>query len=234
MSDSRSHILNRIRSAKKDILGAASDSGLAGARLQDHPANLIPERGNLDKESRIALFVEEAEKVDASIVRINASDQIPQEVAQFLKQNNLPTKIRSAPSLNHLPWGTTLLETTEGVAVGDDEVGITKAFAGVAETGTLINHSGPDAPTTLNFLPPTNIAVIQADQIYGNYEEVWTKLRGQSDGGPRKTRTVQEFMPRTVNFITGPSRTADIEQTLLLGAHGPQRLHIIIVDDELS
>ena len=234
MNDSREYILNRVRSAKKDIQGATSDSKLAGIRLQDHPTNLIPKRGDLDKEARIALFIVEAEKVETTIVRIRASDQIPQEVVQYLKQNNLPSKIKTASSLGNLPWGTTLLETEEGVAVGEDEVSITQAFAGVAETGTLIKHSGPDAPTTLNFLPPTNIAVIEADEIYGNYEEVWKKLRGQSDENPQKTKTVKEFMPRTVNFITGPSRTADIEQTLLLGAHGPQRLHIIIVDDELS
>ena len=96
---------------------------------------------------------------------------------------------------------------------------LTHAFAGIAETGTLMLRSGADAPTTLNFLPDTNIVLIEAGRIVGAYEEAWAMLRAA--GGA---------MPRTVNFITGPSRSADIEQTLQLGAHGPRRLHILLLD----
>ncbi len=229
MRGSRQAILDRVRAAKKDML-AATDSQAAGTRLQDHPANLIPKRGSLDKESRIALFKEEAEKVNASVVRVAAGEQIPQEVARFLKENNIPPKVKSAPRLKNLPWSTTLLEVDSGIADGDDAVSVTSAFAAVAETGTLVVHSGPDMPTTLNFLPLTNIAVIEADKIYGNYEQAFNKLR-QKDG---ENQPLLDYMPRTLCFITGPSRSADIEQTLLLGAHGPQRLHIIIIDDELG
>ena len=59
------------------------------------------------------------------------------------------------------------------------------------------------------------------DRIVGAYEDAWQRLRGQFGSG---------VMPRVVNWITGPSRTADIEQTLLLGAHGPKRLHILLID----
>ena len=80
--------------------------------------------------------------------------------------------------------------------------------------------SGADNPTTLNFLPETHIVVLESGDLVGTYEEVWTRLREKFGEGE---------MPRTVNMITGPSRTADIEQTLELGAHGPRRLHVIIL-----
>ena len=96
---------------------------------------------------------------------------------------------------------------------------------GFAETGTLMMTSGPDHPSTLNFLPETHIVVLPAERIGGAYEEGWAHLR--AEGGPDADAS---FMPRTVNLVTGPSRTADIEQTIALGAHGPRRLHIVIVE----
>ena len=141
-------------------------------------------------------------------------------------ENNLPAEIRVSPSLQGVPWtGQPMLNLTDGIAQGSDSASISRAFGGVAETGTLVFLSGPENPTTLNFVPPIHIAVIAATDIDGDYEAVWARLRAQF--GPESA----DFMPRTVNWITGPSRTADIEQTLLLGAHGPQQLHIIIVDD---
>ena len=94
------------------------------------------------------------------------------------------------------------------------------AEAGVAETGTLVLLSGPDNPTTINFLPDTHVVVVRAADILGDYESVWRRLRERLGPG---------VMPRLVNLVTGPSRSADIEQTLLLGAHGPRALHIIVV-----
>ena len=120
-----------------------------------------------------------------------------------------------------------MLERDVGIAAGADTVGLSRAFAGVAETGTLVFLSGPDNPTTVNFLPPTHIAVLRAGDLAGSYEQVWARVRAESGENAEKTQ-----LPRTVNWITGPSRTADIEQTLLLGAHGPQRLHIVVVDDD--
>jgi L-lactate dehydrogenase complex protein LldG len=99
---------------------------------------------------------------------------------------------------------------------------VSHAFAGVAETGTLVLTSGRDNPTTLNFLPDNHIVVVEAKDVVGDYETVWQRLRERFGTGN---------LPRTVNMITGPSRSADIEQTLILGAHGPRRLHVIIVGD---
>ena len=228
MTSSRQYILDRVRAAKKDMLATTDPVG-AAERLQRHAVNLVPERGNLDKIARLNLFKEEAEKVNASVVQLGSADKVPREVARFLKESNIPPKIKMAPRLKDLPWSSTLLETDSGIADRDDAVSVTSAFAGVAETGTLVTISGADTPTTLNFLPLTNIAIVEAGKIYGDYEQAFAKLRQIN---PEKQAPI-DYMPRTLNFITGPSRSADIEQTLLLGAHGPQRLHIIIVDDEL-
>jgi L-lactate dehydrogenase complex protein LldG len=89
--------------------------------------------------------------------------------------------------------------------------------------------SGPEHPTTLNILPETHVIILGREQVLGSYEDGWARLRTarrQEDGG--------WSMPRTVNFITGPSRSADIEQKLQMGAHGPRRVHIIIVDSGLG
>jgi len=220
----REEILGKIRRVREQRGGEASMAAV-DTRLRDHPANLVPKRGQVDLAQRLELFQEEAEKVDATVARVPGRQAVPGEVARYLKASNLGTRIKIAPSLSKYAWADTLLEVEPGAASAADVVSVTEAFAGVAETGTLIACSGQDNPTTLNFLPPNNVMIVAVSDMAGSYEEVWQRLRGTVAPG-------HPFMPRTVNFITGPSRSADIEQTLLLGAHGPQRLHIIVVEDE--
>src|SRR5205085_6001380 len=112
------------------------------------------------------------------------------------------------------------LHLRRGKASPGDQVSMTPAFAAIAETGTLMLTSGAETPSTLNFLPDTHVVVLEAGQVVPTYEEGWTRLRARGD------------MPRTVNFITGPSRTGDIEQRIQLGAHGPRRLHVVLVDEK--
>jgi L-lactate dehydrogenase complex protein LldG len=129
--------------------------------------------------------------------------------------------------LDSIPWEQrSMLEIRRGRAEGGDAVGVTACFAGVAETGTLMLISGPESPTRNNFLPDTHIVVMRGDQVVATYEDGWTRLRQQ-----RRQADGSWEMPRTVNFITGPSRTGDIEQRIELGAHGPRRLHIILIGD---
>ena len=110
-----------------------------------------------------------------------------------------------------------------GRSDGQDLVAVSHAFGGVAETGTLAMVSGAENPTTLNFLPDNAIVVVSAKDIDG-------RLRRRSGTGCA-TAYGKGVMPRTVNWITGPSRSGDIEQTMLLGAHGPRSVHIVIVKD---
>ncbi len=130
------------------------------------------------------------------------------------------------PWLGSLGWERQpLLAIRRGKAEPSDEVGVTVAFSAIAETGTLMLLSGPETPTTLNLLPETHIVVLRESQIVGAYEEAWARLRLARGGEGGAVA-----MPRTVNFITGPSRSADIEQQLQMGAHGPRRLHIVLVE----
>jgi L-lactate dehydrogenase complex protein LldG len=191
------------------------------ARLAAAPEGVIPARGR--SGDPVALFHAEAERVFATVEQVATPAEIPVRIADFLRAKNLPPRLRKGDDayLATLPWTETTLSVEAGPAQAEDHVSLSRAFAGIAETGTLALVSGSDNPTTLNFLPETHILVIEADKIVGDYETFWEMLRAAYGEGA---------MPRTVNFITGPSRSADIEQTLLLGAHGPRALHIIIVD----
>jgi len=202
--------------------------GAVEARLLSPQRNIVPQRGQLEGEELLELFIRQATTVDATLARVSSDDEVPEAVADYLKQSNLPPRIRIAPhpDLQALPWSAKapLLQVAEGRADPEDLVSVTPAFAGVAETGTLVLHSGAETPTTLNFLPETHVVILRASQVVGAYEEVWDLLRA----------TYPQGLPRSVNMITGPSRTADIEQRLELGAHGPRRLHIVLIEDERS
>ena len=201
-------------------------------RIAKPTPNLVPARTDISQDERIELFTSMAEAVFATVDRVAGADAVPGAVADYLAQHNLPPALVMAPdpTLDDYPWGERpMLAIRRGRAEEADRVGVTGAVMGFAETGTLMMASGPNHPSTLNFLPETHIVVLPAERIGGAYEEGWAHLR--AEGGPDGDGG---FMPRTVNLVTGPSRTADIEQTITLGAHGPRRLHIVIVDGDES
>jgi L-lactate dehydrogenase complex protein LldG len=222
----RDQILGGIRKAlKREALGPEAGAALE-ARLDRHERNLIPARSTrLDDAGRIELFLEMAQAVQTSISRVADPAAVPTAIAEYLAQNNLPAEIKMAPdpALAAYPWADRpLLSIRHGKAEDKDAVSVTGAFAAIAETGTLMLVSGPESPTTLNLMPDTHIVVLRADQVVGPYEAAWDRLR---------LRQGDKALPRTVNFITGPSRTGDIEQRIELGAHGPRRLHIVLVEE---
>jgi L-lactate dehydrogenase complex protein LldG len=224
MSSSRDTIFASIRRSLHVKGDERIRAGIVDERLDRAPKGVVPERGQLDAAGKLALFIEKAEGVQASITRVASAAHVPAEVARYLRDNNLPAAIRmgSDARLAAMPWRETALDLSSGRSRGLDLSGISHAEAGIAETGTLALVSGPENPTTLNFLPDNHIVVLRAADIAGDLEAIWTKLRKRYGKGA---------MPRTVNFITGPSRSGDIEQTILLGAHGPRALHIVIVED---
>jgi L-lactate dehydrogenase complex protein LldG len=192
------------------------------ARLAAAPIGIIPTRGQGTLRERADTFKTEAARAQASVVEVAAAADAPGEIARFLRENNLPAVLRMGEDarLGALPWDATALEISHGPSDGHDLNAVSAAFAAIAETGTLALVSGRDNPTTLNFLPDNHIVVAFAADLVGDLESVFAKLRAVYGAGAA---------PRTLNFITGPSRSADIEQTLLLGAHGPRRLHIVLV-----
>jgi L-lactate dehydrogenase complex protein LldG len=223
MNSARDDILAGIRRGLgRGAVGAETAAELA-ERVAAHRRNLVPARAaGLDHAGRVDLFVAMADEVQTTVARVASQDEVPGEVVRYLAAENLPAELVMAPDpgLDAIPWDQRpLLQIRRGRAEHGDAVSLTPCLAAVAETGTLLLVSGADTPTTLNFLPDTHIVVLHAGQVVASYEDGWDLVREQRE------------WPRTVNLITGPSRTGDIEQRIQLGAHGPRRLHVVLVED---
>lgn len=193
------------------------------ARLKHHPRGIVPARGQKPARERLALFVQMAEAAKTSISILGTKEEIPSAVAAYLRSKNLPQSIRHGEDerLALIPWAKQpALEVTKGASDGNQLVSVSYSFGAVAETGTLVMVSGPGNPTTLNFLPDHHLVIVDERDIAGDYETIWDRIR---------ERFGANEMPRAVNWITGPSRSGDIEQTHLLGAHGPRSLHVLVV-----
>ena len=192
-------------------------------RIAKAPRGIVPARGQLSGEALLALFEEQALATLATIERVPSRDKVPDAIADYLRRSNLPARLRMGADerLAQMPWSKTALEISHGKSEGGDLIAVNHAFAGVAETGTLVITSRPDNPSTLNFLPAHALVGAAAQEVRGAYEDVWQRLRERDGKG---------HMPRTVNWITGPSRSGDIEQKLLLGAHGPRSVHVVLVE----
>ncbi len=218
----RDAILGRIRRSLGVTKGDPGRRAIVIARLEGAPKGVIPARGQVPPAEQKALFRKMAEKVSATVAELASRDEVPKVIAEYLRGHNLPATVRIGedPLLTRLPWDKTQIEVTRGASDGHDPVSVSHAVAGVAESGTLVLTSGMENPSTLNFLPETHIVVLSGKDIVGDYETVWAKLRTHYGKG---------MLPRTVNLVTGPSRSGDIEQTIILGAHGPRRLHILVV-----
>ena len=168
---SRDAMLARIRSkvskGNEEQRRAAVD-----AYLTAHRRNLIPARGQGDDEHRLRVFTEMMQAVGGSVEVVDDINDVPHAAANYLRQNNLPAHIRRGGDavLARLPWHRGILDVSVGRAEEADRASITRAFAGVAETGTIIQISGSDNPTTLNFLPEVHIAVLEMENLFaGNH-----------------------------------------------------------------
>ncbi len=215
MNPARHTILNNIRqSYGRNELEAQTiktlEARLASASVHEQPAL---------EQALIPKFIKQLEKVASTLENIPHAKEIPFAILEFLQQHDLPQTMVVDSHLKGLPWPNKL-DLAFRAANANDVVSVSQAFAGIAETGSLVLLSHPKSPTTLNFLPSNHIVVLHKNDLVAHIEDVWTRLRTQS-------------MPRTVNLITGPSRTADIEQTIQLGAHGPRRLHVIFCEKSL-
>lgn len=216
MSGARERVLANIRAALNRN-GALADSVTAvlDTRIEKPRANVKPAVSG----EAVANFVAKMEAVHAAVIRVAAMDKVSEAVEAHLTQHGISPELVVAPDpeLEGIPWSNRFA-IERRAARGDDRVSVTGAFAGIAETGTLVLLSGPESPTTLNFLPDDHIVVLRVDRIVVHMEDAWARLRKERGN-----------MPRTVNLITGPSKTADVEQTIQEGAHGPRRLRVILV-----
>ncbi len=220
----RETMLDRIRAGVNDGTAIKKRRDAVAQRLGgNQPPHLIPERAKQDAAGLKALFTQHLVGQTATVLDVATAADIPSTIAGYLRNHNLALRLRMGADdrLQQLPWSKEPTLTCErGHARPDDAVSLSHAVSGVAETGTLVMASGTDNPVTLNYLPETHIVVVRAADIVGNYEAAFDRVRALLGRGT---------MPRTLNLISGPSRTADIGGRLVVGAHGPRRLCVLIV-----
>jgi L-lactate dehydrogenase complex protein LldG len=221
MTTSRQQIFNSIRQGlgRSELQGEALKQ--ARERLSAHRPNCIPKRSLLPAAEQLALFKTMATEAAAEIEEIASINQLPAAVASFLKNENLDHLLMSQEQeLMAQDWSSLAdIRIEHRAASVGDPVSLSLAFSAIAETGTLMLLSSPQSPTTHNFMPDLHLVVLKTSNLVGPYEQAWQRLRERG-----------KTLPRTVNMITGPSRSADIEQKLQMGAHGPKRLVIFLVN----
>lgn len=211
----REHILSSIRRTRRPELAS---EGLVQSRLDSHPRGPLP---SIDADL-VGRFRSRATALASDVRGPVAASEAPTAVAAYLAEKQLPRQAVCWPRLQNLNWSPARLTVEARGARADDLVGITGAFCAIAETGTLMLLSGPETPATASLLPETHVALVPLGRIVARMEDGWDWLRREHGAAPR-----------AVNFISGPSRTADIEQTVTLGAHGPYRVCIVLVSDGL-
>ncbi len=220
---SREAILSRVRAALGADPTDLERRSAVAARLAEPPHHVVPAATRRRPSELAALFESALRARGADLVAVAAPAQIPEAVAQYLRTHDLPLQVRAGddPYLAALPWGDMPDLTLEtGPAEAADSAGLSRAIAGVAETGTLVLASGADNPVTLAFVPETHLVVVEAQTIVGSYEDAMARVAATCGVGT---------LAHTLNLISGASRTADIGGKVVMGAHGPRRLAVLMV-----
>jgi L-lactate dehydrogenase complex protein LldG len=225
MSSARDNILSRVRNA----LGKTDGDPAALAAAEAHIAARAQGPRPAMPPDLVEHFMRRARDMQSTVERIAERSGIPRSVARYLAQLQLPQALdaqRSSsgvcwPDLAALDWAGAGLRIEARPTTGGDRLGVTGVYCAIAETGTMMILSGADTPTASMLLPDTHVAVVAASRIVASMEDAFALLRRE-----------RKEPPRAINFVSGPSRTGDIEQTIVLGAHGPYRVHILILDGE--
>jgi L-lactate dehydrogenase complex protein LldG len=213
----RDSILARIRAANRRAAEPTSEEReTVQARLRSHSRGPLPTiAGKL-----AARFRERCLAMLSSVDETVSLAEAPAAIARYLREQQLPAAGVCWPQYADLDWRAAGLSIEARPARGDDKVGITGCYCAIAETGTLVLLSGEHEHAASSLLPETHVAIVQASRIVRSMEDAWDCLRRERGA-----------LPRQVNFVSGPSRTADIEMTLVMGAHGPFRVHVLVVMD---
>ena len=214
----RENILARIRAnQKKSGLTGPTELAKAADFIKAHPQGPRP---NADWPDLIARFKEQAIAMASTVDEVSSLAAVPHALARYLQQLNLPLRGVCWPVLSSLDWAGAGITMESRVTISDDQLGVTGSYCAIAETGTLLLTTNPSSPNKTSLLPDTHVAIVNTSRIVVGMEDAWNLLRVEL-----------KELPRACSFISGPSRTADIEQTLVIGAHGPYRVHIILVDE---
>lgn len=214
----RENILARIRANQnKPGLTSSAELDAAVKFISAHPQGPRP---NSDWPDLIARFKEQAISLASTVDEVSSLASVPSALACYLQTQNLPKQGVCWPAFSKLDWLSAGLSIESRPTEGDDKLGVTGCYCAIAETGTLLLTTSPSTPNKASLLPDTHVAIVNTARIVIGMEDAWNLVRAEL-----------KQLPRACSFISGPSRTADIEQTLVIGAHGPYRVHIILVDD---
>jgi L-lactate dehydrogenase complex protein LldG len=223
VTSSRDTVLGRVRQALGKTGTDQAALAEAQAYLDAHARGPAPAFDG----DRIPRFIRRAGDMESTVARVSDRNEIPAAVAAYLDALELAPALVTQkshrgvcwPEFADLDWTRAGLRVEARPTVGDDRLGITGVFCAIAETGTLVVLSGADTPTATTLLPDTHVAIVSANRIVDTMEDAFLLIRKECGS-----------VPRAINMISGPSRTGDIEQTIVLGAHGPFRVHILVVD----
>jgi L-lactate dehydrogenase complex protein LldG len=195
----------------------------ATAWLERTRVAVLPKAAPLAPHEELPHFIDRATAA-AAIVTIAKMSDIPRQISATIADWKIVRGIVAAsdPLLRSWLGESPQASLRFGCPVPSDQVSVALAAAAIAETGTLVFVSGPSSPAALAFLPEYLIAIVPASRLVASYNAVLPMLL--KCGSPLA-------MPRCVHFVTGPSRTADIEEVLLIGAHGPRAVKMLVVDD---
>jgi L-lactate dehydrogenase complex protein LldG len=218
----RDAILGRVRKALRKTGSDTGALATAEAYMSAHAQGPRPAM----PADLVARFIQRATDMASTVERIASEAEIPRAVARYLEALELPPALAAQkshtgvcwPEFAHLDWSGAGLSIAARPTTGNDRLGITGSLCAIAETGTLVITTGADTPTATALLPDTHVAVVRADRVVAGMEEAFALVRAANGG-----------MPRAMNMISGPSRTGDIEQTIVLGAHGPFRVHLLLL-----
>jgi len=219
---SRDALLARVRKALGHTGSEAEARAAADAYIAAHAQGPRPAM----PEDLVKRFCERATDMASTIERVADQNEIPRAVARYLDALELPPVLANQrsrsgvcwPEFGNLDWRGVDLAIDARPTEGNDRIGITGTFCAIAETGTLVFVTAADTPTATALLTDTHIAVVRASRIVSGMEEAFALVRAEL-----------ATPPRAINMISGPSRTGDIEQTIVLGAHGPYRVHILVL-----
>lgn len=219
---SREAVLARVRAAlgrRGPDDGARADALAYIAQRRQGPRPALP-------ADLVQRFLERANDMASTVERVDILEDAPPAIGRYVASLDDACSDASQdpragvcwPEFASLEWKGAGLSIQSRPTVGHDAIGITGCFCAIAETGTLVFVTGTETPTASFLLPETHVAIVRGAQVISGMEEAFERIRNACGD-----------LPRAVNFVSGPSRTGDIEQTIVLGAHGPRRMHIVLV-----
>ena len=224
-NNSREEILHTIR---KGLKGVDPEKTFDDRNFQfeaEEVQKLIEEQqGNLETQ-----FIGELNKVNTNVIETSSEDEAKKSIlkliedkelksfaiweSQFLKEINLKQDFKDA--------GLKLITAKNKNRMANADIGITEVDYAIADTGTLVLLTDKNQPRSVSLLPPIHIAIVRPENLVRNINDLFIILKSRLQN--------TEDITSCMTFITGPSRTADIELSLTLGVHGPKELYVLIL-----